>query len=424
MLAELIRSRKQQKGGIACPAGTLTWKEVLALAARLESEHAYLAGLEVAVLATSADIFVGILVALSELEVDILIAPENTSHWLASCSTVDFLVREGTDRRVYVERVRDGDYCRQGRRGGLTVFSSGTTGAPRPHRWSWALLLQRIRISEQVRGGLWLSGYPLTTFAGIQALLYGCIGADTLMLLQATDNLYETVSSPSSIQLAMGTPTFWRRALTVGAGSPPQIAVKTLSMGGEPATQDLLDRLRRDFGCHRIVHIYASSELGSLFSVSDGYAGFPAAWLDRSANCRVRLTIRDNELWVSRGPDCPFQATGDLVYVEGGRVYFAGRRSDQINVGGRKVNPLRVESALRSIKGIKDARVYGIRNRITGEVVAAEVVRDGYCDQPSIAKSIREYFRERKRTYETPLKLVFVDSIAMTHAGKLTRTQR
>jgi len=45
-----------------------------------------------------------------------------------------------------------------------------------------------------------------------------------------------------------------------------------------------------------------------------------------------------------------------------------------INVGGAKVRPEEIEQQLLAIAGVMDAHVFGRRNPISGQLVAAEVV--------------------------------------------------
>ena len=62
-------------------------------------------------------------------------------------------------------------------------------------------------------------------------------------------------------------------------------------------------------------------------------------------------------------PDA-WRPTGDLVEVADGRVYFRGRRSEIINVGGTKVHPLPIEERISAVPGVAGgARVRPARAR-------------------------------------------------------------
>ena len=66
--------------------------------------------------------------------------------------------------------------------------------------------------------------------------------------------------------------------------------------------------------------------------------------------------------------------TGDLVKVDGNRVYFQGRTDDMLNVGGAKVYPQEVEEFLLSCPGVTEVRVRSIPNAMSGQLLAADVV--------------------------------------------------
>ena len=113
--------------------------------------------------------------------------------------------------------------------------------------------------------------------------------------------------------------------------------------------------------------------------------------------------------------------TGDLVKVEMDRVYFAGRIDERINVGGTKVVPGKVESALLSLDEVSDARVFAQDNPITGQIVAAEVVlkpgREG-------SESKRQIVYQLKQTLdraEVPRMIRIVDQITTNATGKKIR---
>ena len=91
--------------------------------------------------------------------------------------------------------------------------------------------------------------------------------------------------------------------------------------------------------------------------MNDGLSGFPAGYLNGALPDGTELRIEEGELQIrstnsmrmyvigpsprkTRRPD--WFATGDLVEIKDDRVYFAGRKSDMINVAGRKVYPVEV----------------------------------------------------------------------------------
>jgi acyl-CoA synthetase (AMP-forming)/AMP-acid ligase II len=207
-------------------------------------------------------------------------------------------------------------------------------------------------------------------------------------------------------------------------------------MGGEVADQAVLDSLRSTFPDARLVHIYATTELGRCFSVADGLAGFPARFLDRASPDGVEMRISaDGELLVRsanamQGYDgaatgqaaaTSWIATGDMVSLDGGRVRFVGRRSEIINVAGNKVHPLEIEREVKRVAGVRDARVYGKRSSMAGQIVACDLVVEAQADQERVRDEVMRHCARTMAPFQRPRLVTLVPEIALSSAGKTLR---
>jgi acyl-coenzyme A synthetase/AMP-(fatty) acid ligase len=110
--------------------------------------------------------------------------------------------------------------------------------------------------------------------------------------------------------------------------------------------------------------------------------------------------------------------TADRCQVAGDRVRWLGRQDATINVGGSKVYPLMVESFLLSQPGVSEARVFGVRNPISGQLVAAEVVLSAGFDPAEARPRILAACRAAMPGYQVPRQLAFVEAIAAHTSGK------
>jgi acyl-coenzyme A synthetase/AMP-(fatty) acid ligase len=159
--------------------------------------------------------------------------------------------------------------------------------------------------------------------------------------------------------------------------------------------------------------------------------GLPLSVLERGDDADVQMKIVDDELWVRsrvgmlgyygdepHDPD-EWRATGDLVEVDGNRILFRGRNSDIINVGGVKVHPLPVEERISQVPGVEMARVYGRPNRMTGAIVAAEIVPKDGIDTDALEDAIRGACEDMVAAAR-PRSIRFVDEI-VTQGNKITR---
>jgi acyl-coenzyme A synthetase/AMP-(fatty) acid ligase len=185
------------------------------------------------------------------------------------------------------------------------------------------------------------------------------------------------------------------------------------------------------------VHIYASTEAGVGFQISDGKEGFPVSMVDRSVN-ETRLRVDDEDvLWIrptvneQRCLDPSqinvdkegFINTGDVVLRSGDRFKFLGRSGGVINVGGRKVHPQDVESLLQAHEDVQLARVSARPNPFTGSVVQAEVVPSpkGRSQATGLESRAIAFCREHLEPFQVPAVVKVVDKLDLNDSGKIVR---
>jgi acyl-CoA synthetase (AMP-forming)/AMP-acid ligase II len=317
----------------------------------------------------------------------------------------------------------------------ICLMTSGTTGRPKVAAYTQEHLVDRFANQPglaAIAGSRWLMTYQPTTFAGLQVMLTALYSGGALILAETrSPQAFLDAAEQHAVTHISGTPTFWRSLLM--AATPRSLrALRQVTLGGEAVDQPTLDRIHATFPQARITHMYASTEAGVVFSVNDSRAGFPAAWLSEGVQ-GSQLRIRDGLLEV-RAPRqmagylggavaAPFAEdgwlrTGDRVAVDGDRVRFLGRLDSVINVGGSKVDPFAVETFLLGLEGVAEARVTGIRNPITGFVVAAEIVLTKRTDPQTACERILAECYIGLPGAHVPRVLRIVDSIQALQSGK------
>ncbi|CAK0775500.1 hypothetical protein CCP2SC5_60015 [Azospirillaceae bacterium] len=314
----------------------------------------------------------------------------------------------------------------------LLLPTSGTTGTPKLVRHQLNRLMGRVR-GGAGRDARWLMTYEPTAYAGFQVTLSALAAGATLVF---HPNAGVAVLAQEAVRHKVthvsGTPSFWRAFLLAMGGSKPPL--QAITLGGEAADQSILDRLSANFPSARIRHVYASTEAGVLFSVSDGRAGFPARWLHTGVD-GVNLRVQNGVLEV-RSPhamlgyagsnDRPHTTadgwfvSGDLIEIIDDRVFFNGRVDGAINVGGVKVAPEKIEHFLMSVPGVLNALVSGARNPITGNVLRADVVPETGVDQEALRALIFQHTAVLPPA-ERPRLINFVDTLAYALSGKKIR---
>ncbi len=315
--------------------------------------------------------------------------------------------------------------------GCLYVFTSGTTGEPKIARHPWSTIQHSAAYAgDRFSGCIWMMTYSPTSYAGLQVFFSAYNNSGTIYYPPSGFEPIARGMSAHNIEIVSGTPTFWRLLINSWPEDAVRPRLRQITLGGEVVDQTILDSIKSFFSPERITHIYASTEAGTAVVVSDGQAGFPQEFLDR--NKEVRLRIVEGILQVKTparmsgyvGREASvindgWLITGDAVDIRDGRVYILGREDGMINVGGQKVLPEEVETALQSLDEIVHCRAFARPNPITGAVVGAEVVlAEGCTFDP---RGIKRRLRPLLADYKIPRNLVAVSHIEATPHGKTNR---
>lgn len=317
------------------------------------------------------------------------------------------------------------------------IPTSGTTSIPKLVAHTLESLTRTAKSNVEVgKNFVWGLVFDIYRFSGIQVFLQSILGGSSLLIANADMNMGESLAffAKNNCNVISATPSFWRKALM----SPQlnQLALTSVTLGGEIADESILLALRSKFPQASIRHIYASTEVGVGFSVTDGHAGFPLDYIEKGVNGielkinpeglllinptnRSQKYIGSNVMFDSDG----FINTGDLVEIVNGRVYFLGRESGAINVGGNKVQPEEVERVLLKSGIVQCAFVYAKKNPMMGNLVCADVVlADDFDGDTSLAKAtILSYCRAHLDSFKVPAIIKFVEDLNTTQSGKLKR---
>lgn len=307
------------------------------------------------------------------------------------------------------------------------LSTSGTSGDARLISHSFDSLTRTLK-RDAMRGAAlrWGLMYDLNRFAGLQVFLQSLLGGSTLVVDDAIESPLEDrlrVFGKLGVNALSATPTHWRRILMSGAATA--LDLRIVSMGGEIATQAVINALSARWPAARITHIYASTEAGVGFAVSDRIEGFPVSWLQDTAR-GIAVDVFSGELMLctpaSIKDAATWSKTGDAVEVGEDRVRFLGRINGSINVGGNKFMPEEVERVILAYPGVAAASVKARKSAITGALVVADVVMTGTGgDDGRLRSELTAHCRDRLAPYKVPALLNFVDHIESGRNGKALR---
>jgi acyl-coenzyme A synthetase/AMP-(fatty) acid ligase len=315
----------------------------------------------------------------------------------------------------------------------LLILTTGTTGQPRAARHDWHRSLRRLLRLEPRPGPRWLLAYGHHQFAGMHFVMNMLALGATVVTRRETRPKDALAAMRADAVTSVGaTPTWWRFVLAeLAAEGGPAPDLQQLTLGGEAVPDSLLEQLGTTFPNARITQIYGGNEFGTSGSVQDRRAGLPISVLERGEDADVQMKVVDDELWVrSRigmlgyygeeavDPDA-WRPTGDRVEIVGDRIMFRGRTTEIINVGGVKVSPVPVEEAIGVVPGVQLVRAFGRENRLTGAMVAAEVVAEPGIDTDELAGAIRAACADLPAAMR-PRSIKFVEELAV-RGGKINR---
>ena len=272
------------------------------------------------------------------------------------------------------------------------LYTSGTTGKPKKVKINLIELLKKIKKVKQAKIN-WLLTYDIKSFAGLQVLLTAVKSDNKIYSTNFRSSINELIEiiSSSDVNSISATPTFWRMFLNSETAKKKDL--KLLTLGGEIVEEDLLLKMKKLYPDAKITQIYATTELGKIFSVHDSKAGFPYEYLEKYG-----LKISNNQLFVKKGST--HISTNDFVDVVGNRVIFTGRNSDFIKVAGSKVNLNMVEKKIMSFENIVDSKISFKSSKIVGKILVLDVVLniDNEKERVILQKALRENFE----TFEIP----------------------
>lgn len=302
---------------------------------------------------------------------------------------------------------------------GLTLFSSGSTGASKAAVHDFVPMLEKYKVP---RHSLRTITFLLFDhIGGVNTLLYNL--SNSGCVITVPDRKPETVCKAIQdhrVELLPTSPTFINLVLVSDAWRRYDLStLKTVTYGTEVMPESTLERFHREFPDVRMLQTYGLSEVGILRSKSKssdslwvkvGGEGFETRVVDGLLEIKAKSAM----LGYLNAPS-PFTAdgwfmTGDAVEVDGEYIRILGRKSELINVGGEKVYPAEVESVIQTMDGVEDVVVNSEPNPMTGNVVVAKVKLSTAETLGEFRKRMRTYCSERLSRFMIPQKVVLVDS--------------
>ena len=333
----------------------------------------------------------------------------------------------------------DGDDspCDESGRNGLVLFTSGTTGLPKPVPVPTPTLTARLApYAEPAAAQMRLLCVPTHHVGGLIGALVCLCGGHTVVVQPRFDpGEWLRLVEEHRVQLTFMVPTMLARVIDhPDLATTDLSSLDTVTYGASPMPADLLERLTEAMPHVGFINTFGQTEtLGGITFTTPDDARDPVhresvGRLIPGVDIRVVVPGTDDEvtpgdigeLIVASSQNVVegWLHTGDLVRVDAdGYLYPHGRLSDTINRGGEKFGPVEVEAAIRAHPAVSDCAVAGVPDPEMNERVGAVVVTT----EPLDAAALQQWCAERIAKYKTPEVVVFVDEVPLTDMGKVDR---
>lgn len=320
------------------------------------------------------------------------------------------------------------------------VFTSGSTGLPRPVRLSHAALWWAsacFRDGFEYSPGSHVVGVcaPLSHIGGFNGTTLDTFShGGTLVVVGPSFDPVRTLECVQRHRIAMMfvVPTMARALLEANesVGADLSSWVRPL-VGGDALTPALAERMRR--AGLAPIHVWGMTETGGAGAMAApdsrapaGSIGRPFPYVDlrivgadgAAAGPGALGTIEVRGPGVVTGQE--WLNTGDLGFVDAdGWVHLVGRAHRMINTGGELVAPPRVEAALMELEEVREALVVGVPDETWGEVVGAVLVPSPGADAASLSPaSLAAALGGALAPWERVRRVRLVDALPLTATGK------
>jgi acyl-coenzyme A synthetase/AMP-(fatty) acid ligase len=296
------------------------------------------------------------------------------------------------------------------------VYTSGSTGNPRPHRKTFGRIRQNIlagaeRIWDITDGACSVVGTtPIRHMYGLESSVFlpifggGCLSADIPFFPADVARCLEQMPAP---RLLVSTPFHLRKLIEADIPLPAVAAVLSATA---PLSRELAEHIARRLYCP-VIEIYGSTETGQLAT------RLPCASDAWETLAGVELKVEGEDAWAHGDVYETPQLINDIVELESpSRFRLIDRKTNIINVAGKRNSLSCLNAAIMKLPGVADAVFFVPKHDLSVEVerLAAFVVA------PNLNRAqIHAGLRAHVDPVFLPRPLIFVDAIPRDGNGKI-----
>lgn len=298
------------------------------------------------------------------------------------------------------------------------VFTSGSTGAPVPHRKTWGALVRNVQAEARLcrlndgRAHTIIGTVPPQHMYGFESTV--------LLVMQSANALYagpyfypadicNAIGAVPRPRMLVSTPVHMRSVIGSGIAITP---VDLLMSATAPLSQEFAEELEACFQAP-LIEIYGSTETGQIAVRNT------ASTQEWQLFDDISFSQREGVTWASGGHVEQPTPMNDVIECRPeNRFILHGRTADLVNIAGKRNSLAYLNLQLNAIPGVIDGAFYMPDDETSDGVtrLAAFVVAPGMN-----AAEMMAALRERVDPVFLPRPLVFVDALPRNATGKLPR---
>lgn len=330
--------------------------------------------------------------------------------------------------------------------GDITLSTTGTTGKPKQVAYTSQMVLANAENLVDAHGytpdTTFVICGPLSHLGSLSKVWPVMLVGGTVVLLDGLKDMNAFFRAMHTAPHGMATflvPTAIHQLMQWGSDKLAALssAIDFIETGAAPMPHDDMLRLCQLLPNTRLFNTYASTETGVVctYNYNDGQClagcvGRPTLHAqvkitdDGHIACRGPMTMSgylDDEAATARTMKDGWVVTADLGTLDDeGRLHFKAREGDMMNIGGFKIDPLKVEEAARQISGVDDCVCVVADSPLFGRCLKLQYVSTS--GQPLPKPLLARSLAVRLEPYEVPRLYEQVEHLPMTFNGKKLRT--
>lgn len=197
--------------------------------------------------------------------------------------------------------------------------------------------------------------------------------------------------------------------------------IKSIFAGSELLFNDIADNLKNNFPKSEIILYYGASELSFITYIT--YEEMRMKPLSVGKPFKdINVFIKDDCIYVDTkyhvdGIEVPF-SVNDTGYIdEDGYLFLQGRKEDIINKNGVKINLLKIEQEIKTIKEVIECAATYYINKLNKINIAVFIISNSSINKEDIIKKCKE----KLMPVEIPKDIFFVESLPLNDSGKIDK---